>query len=151
SDYFQFDGEKLRDEVRAWLLKQGPGRVGTGDDNYDGTLMNLIGITYAYYYELGDAHVQNKLINELFSVHGPFDDHDLQEPEQKALGLKLDITETENHVLRIEVARYLTNQLRFRRERHPDFDNERNGMDEWMLKYLREFLVRDFIEYNARP
>ncbi len=51
----------------------------------------------------------------------------------------------------IESARYLTNQLLFKREGDPQFDNARNGMDEWMLKHLQHFLLDDFIEYNARP
>jgi hypothetical protein len=51
----------------------------------------------------------------------------------------------------IESARYLTNQLLYKRTGDPKYDNARNGMDEWMLKHLQQFLKTDFIEYNARP
>src|SRR5690348_4835735 len=74
--------------------------------------------------------------------------------------------ETENHVLMTESARYLTNQLLLGEAQSlhigdpqsPElararqlYDNELNGMEDWMLTHLQGFLQHDFHEYNARP
>src|SRR5262249_23658871 len=61
------------------------------------------------------------------------------------------VPETENHVLLIESARYLTNQLRFTTTHRRKYDNRANGMNTWMLRHLRQFAQHDFLEYNARP
>ena len=77
----------------------------------------------------------------------------------------ISVSESENHILMTESARYLSNQLLLRRagERDPthmtkawlDADllhnNTRNGMQDWMLQHLQQFLKSDFHEYNARP
>jgi hypothetical protein len=67
------------------------------------------------------------------------------------------ISETENHLLMMETSRYLTNQI-FRSDleaaKHPvpsAFDNGTNGLRRWMLDHFRQFMVQDFVEYNARP
>jgi hypothetical protein len=80
-----------------------------------------------------------------------------------------DVPETENHVLMIATARYLTNQLLYPRflgktigpgvPLWPFYDNRRNGnvddsvptcMDQ-VLYLLRNKLRDDFAEYNAKP
>lgn len=68
--------------------------------------------------------------------------------------------ETENHILMIETARYLTNQLLLLPNPfviptgtptyNPDFDNTVNGMRTWMLKHLQKYLQNDFYEFNSR-
>ncbi|MEO3809478.1 hypothetical protein ABGB17_10810 [Sphaerisporangium sp. B11E5] len=63
----------------------------------------------------------------------------------------LKVDESENHRLLIETSRYLTNQLLARTDKSARYDNERNGMNTFMLKWLQSFLKNDFIEYNARP
>jgi hypothetical protein len=65
------------------------------------------------------------------------------------------IGETENHILTIHTARYLTNQLLYQRDHHPSHDNRRNGdgnlsCTELMLLLLRNILRDDFSEYNAK-
>jgi hypothetical protein len=74
------------------------------------------------------------------------------------VGVKLArIGETENHILQIHTVRYLTNQLLYQRDRDPNHDNRRNGSDDsltctnLMLLLLRNFLMNDFSEYNAKP
>ena len=76
-----------------------------------------------------------------------------------------DIGETENHILAILTARYLTNQLLYQRhdyhEDGGDFDNRRNGSEteghyrpgctDLVLELLRNMLKDDFSEYNAKP
>ena len=51
---------------------------------------------------------------------------------------------SENHIMATESARLLTNQLL-------GIDNATNGMRDWMLGRLQQFLKGDFHEYNARP
>lgn len=75
------------------------------------------------------------------------------------INVKLEnIPETENHVLMIATARYLTNQLLYQRTHDIRYDNRRNGdasdsrphsMDH-VLSLLRNYLRNDFAEYNAK-
>ena len=80
------------------------------------------------------------VLGDLFGVH----------PKIKTLG------ETENHILMIHTARYLTNQLLYQRDQDPQHDNRRNGSDDsptcmrLMLYLLRNILLDDFSEYNAK-
>jgi hypothetical protein len=83
---------------------------------------------------------------------------------------KFQIPETENHILMIETSRFLTNNLMRRDYECTDvtiqgltcsrddyrgytkrFDNSANRTAEWILRYLQDFLKRDFIEFNSRP
>ncbi|MEK6623885.1 MAG: hypothetical protein AABY86_02890, partial [Bdellovibrionota bacterium] len=62
--------------------------------------------------------------------------------------------DTENHILMTETSRLLANQLMFK---HPDvqdkerYDNQKNGMNAWMLNFLQYFFEDYFEEYNSRP
>ncbi len=68
-----------------------------------------------------------------------------------------DIPETENHQLMSETSRYLKNQQIASgdySDLFPDwdsatYDNRTNGFNEWMIKHLFQFLLRDFEEYNS--
>ncbi len=163
-DYFQGNGRGYRLEASKSLLGQriasksgtttdtsvgttiftaGLERKRTGD--YDVGLTALTAIIYKYYHVM-PPEVQNHIINNLLNKRGPFDPGDLW-----PFGHAPPVPESENHVMMIETARYLTNQLLYRRQGDAQYDNSRNGMDEWMLKHLQHFLLNDFIEYNARP
>ncbi len=65
------------------------------------------------------------------------------------------IPETENHILQIEVARYLTNQLILERVgidgNHGHYPDHQRRLRNWLLGYLGNIARRDFIEYNSRP
>lgn len=66
------------------------------------------------------------------------------------------VTETENHILMTEGARYLKNQWYFERgtdeqRGRPEFDNDRNGLGEWLLDYLRDIQNAGFYEFNSIP
>src|SRR4029077_20728298 len=55
-----------------------------------------------------------------------------------------------------ESSRYLTNQLLLRELKDSGqydsaFDNGANGMTDWLLSLLQDFLKSDFDEYNSRP
>jgi hypothetical protein len=113
----------------------------TGD--YDINLTFLTAVIYKYYHVL-TPDARNHIV-DLLNKRGPYD------PEDAWPFKPLPIPESENHLMMIETARYLTNQLLYRRLGDVHCDNARNGMDEWMLKHLQGFLMNDFIEYNARP
>ncbi len=139
------------------------------EGNYDMSQMHLLHMAYAYYDELSEA-AREHLITVLLAggrvrrvniddivTNGPVPNDwaragflDLGIVNVKRIG------ETENHILTIHTARYLTNQLLYQRDHHPDHDNRRNGSDdapsctELMLALLRNILRDDFSEYNAK-
>ena len=72
------------------------------------------------------------------------------------IGSVKDIGETENHIISMLSARYLTNQLLYQRDPKPDYDNRRNAKNggptcmSLVLAQLRNILRCDFSEYNAK-
>ena len=159
----------------GWCGTFGPGVDGAFDvagnfpeGNYDMSEMHLLQIAYRYYDELSPA-AQDLLIEVLLAtgtVHRPGDDDVVTSgrvPEDWSRagfvspgGIHVRIGETENHILMIHTARYLTNQLLYQRDPTPDRDN-RNNSDgrvscmELLLYLLRNILRDDFCEYNAKP
>lgn len=71
----------------------------------------------------------------------------------RSLGL---VVETENHTLMTEGARYLKNQW-YRQHGTPEqranpaYDNDRNGLGDWLLGYLRSIQEAGFHEFNSIP
>ncbi|MGK5087541.1 hypothetical protein WDW86_08280 [Bdellovibrionota bacterium FG-2] len=64
--------------------------------------------------------------------------------------------ETENHILLTESSRFLTNQIRLNELKAQGkydayFDNDKNGMSAALLRFMQNFLKRDFDEFNSRP
>lgn len=136
--------------------------------NYDLTQMHLLQIAYRYYDKLSPP-AQELLINVLLAtgrIHRPGEDDIVTSggvPNDWARAGTINfivhvsrIGETENHMLQIHTARYLTNQLLYQRDRDPNHDNRRNGSDDaptctnLLLDLLRNFLKDDFSEYNAK-
>lgn len=184
-DYFPTSAwaEPLREMVARAIRSANPGWAGTfgpgvdaatdlfGDfpeGNYDMTQMFLLPIVYRYYDELPHA-AREHLIIELLAhglVHRPrVPDHWthgwLPEDWSRAgfvspLGIHVRIGETENHILMILTATYLTNQLLYQRNPNPDYDNRRNGDEKrpsctaLLLFLLQRMLQNDFSEYNAK-
>jgi hypothetical protein len=178
----------LQRMVSQAILKASPGWCGTfgpdvGDQanaeggfegNYDITQMWLLPLAYSYYDELPDA--RERLITLLLargrihraSIAGDDDaftsggaPSDWSTAGFVSLGPAKfsDVPETENHVLAIATARYLTNQLLYQRFRTPNFDNRRNGDPgnsspdclEQVLGLLRNVLRDGCAEYNSKP
>ena len=134
---------EVNDAIRRQKIKS---RSGTDSDacgrtgEYDVALKGYVRLIYRYPHLLApDVRYR---IHRLLNKTGPHD---------KADDLVCGTSETENHRLLIESSRYLTNQLRARTSDKKEFDNARNGMDEYMLRWLRLFLQNDFVEYNSRP
>ena len=126
--------------------------------NYDFALTSLMPIMYDHRAALSDKsyrHVLDVLLNQKGGA-------DKVSKSVDRCGFKF--PETENHMAMTEAARYLTNQLLLKQagedhdpnteafaEADRKYNNERNGMNEWMLKHLQGFLKNDFHEYNSKP
>lgn len=60
--------------------------------------------------------------------------------------------ETENHIFMSETSRYLKNQwLRENGDTSKYYDNQRNGLEKWLLNHLEEKFRAGFFEFNAQP
>jgi hypothetical protein len=183
-DYFPGDrANQLRALVSDALLRSSPGwcgtfgpGVGTSDlisdflqGNYDMTQQHLLRTAYAYFDELTPAareHLISALLargrihrvnlDDTFTSGGPPNDWSRAGYVSPA-GMHDRIGETENHILMINTARYLSNQLMYQRHRHVVYDNRRNGSHgapsclDLLLYLLRNILRDDFSEYNAKP
>lgn len=170
--------------TQGWCGSFGPGVDGTVDvadifgdheeGNYDMSQMHLIPIAYRYYDELNDD-VRKHLIIDLLQkglIRRPNLDDIWTSGEAPGdwsragymeipdlLGIDINVKrigETENHILTIHTARYLTNQLLYQRDHDPSHDNRRNRSEdgpsctELILGLLRNILRDDFSEYNAK-
>ena len=190
-DYFpDVHADGLRPMVSEAILAASPGWCGTfgpgvdsffdvafgnpPEGNYDMSQMHLLQIAYRYYDELS-PEARDRLIQVLLAtgrIHRP-DAEDVvtsgKVPEDwsraghvHAAHIKIRIGETENHILTIHTARYLTNQLLYQQDLvdkrdSTDRDNRHNGdgrrpsCTELMLYLLQGILRDDFSEYNAKP
>jgi hypothetical protein len=184
ADYFPDapNAKPLRSNVSEAIMLAGPGWCGTFgpdvsdqakshmDANYDFAQMFILPLVYNFYDEL-TPEARERLITLLLGqgrIHrASLDDtltsggapNDWSRAGYVSLGVKLaDIPETENHVLMIATARYLTNQLLYQRDHDPSHNNRGNGdpgdsrpncMDQ-VLGLLRNYLRDDFAEYNAK-
>lgn len=161
----------------GWVGTFGPGvdelaLVGDWPEgNYDMAQMHLLMMAYRYYDEL-TPQAREHLINELLqkgTLHRPGHDDthtsgsvpvDWERAgtvEVPIIGTDItQIGETENHILMILTARYLSNQLLFQRTRQQVHDNRRNGSNggpgctDLVLSLLRNILRGDFSEYNSK-
>jgi hypothetical protein len=188
-DYFpDSSATHLRAMVSEAILAARPGWCGTfGPDvgirdllgdflagDYDMSQMHLLQIVYSYYDELS-AEAREHLIDLLRAgrIHRPgldeyFTSGKVPVDWRRAGfvgGAEITIGETENHILMILTARYLTNQLLYQRDPDPVYDNRRHGMisifglslqvspncTELVLTLLQRMLRGDFSEYNAKP
>jgi hypothetical protein len=177
-DYFPERPERgrcLRALVTAALTQASPGWFGTygpnqsslfeaherQEGNYDMTQMGLIPIAYQFYGELSET-AREHLITSLLAcgrIRRPdFGDALTSGPVQphwRDAG-PLEQGETENHILMMLTTRYLTNQLLYQRDHSRTLDNRRNETEdgpscmELLLGLLRNVLVDDFSEYNAK-
>ena len=157
----------------GWCGSFGPGVDGafslTGEEgNYDMSLMHLVPMAYRHYDDLSPA-ARELLITQLLArgrAHRPRVDDTFTSGRNPVDwsragfispgGYHVDIGETENHVLMIVTARYLTNQLLYQQNGGTEHDNRRNGDEHrWscfslLLYLLRNMLRGDFSEYNAK-
>ena len=157
----------------GWCGTNGPGvdgatSLGKTEGNYDMTEMSLLPLAYGYYDDLS-TDARELLINELLQrgrIHRPNEDDTFtsgRNPNDwgraghvSPVGYEVDIGETENHIMMIVTARYLTNQLLFQRTGGIEHDNRRNQSDDspscfsLLMTLLRQMVRGDFSEYNAK-
>ena len=137
----------------------GASQVCSRDGDYDFALTLLLPIAYEHRVLL-EHSTYDHMLDTLLTEKGGVD---------KVSGhisiCSIPVSETENHILMTESARYLSNQLLLRRAGEQDpthttkafldadllYNNTRNGLRDFMLQHLQHFLKSDFHEYNARP
>ncbi len=145
------------EKVSQFLMRsQIRSKSGTGSDEipgchrtgeWDVALKGLVVVLYRY----GDL-LQPQVYDHVLGLLNQTGPHNPDVEQWNCMGIS--IPESENHLLNIETSRFLTNQLLTKSPRgagHVEFDNQTNGMKEYMLKTLQQFLRNDFKEYNARP
>jgi hypothetical protein len=184
ADYFPDDpaGAPLRGQVDAAMLQAGPGwcgsygpkigSLGQGDTegNYDMNQLAIVPLVYNFFWSLSPAARQQAItlllargrihrasLDDTFTSGAAPNDWS-RAGYVKFIGKVHDIPETENHVLAIGSARYLTNQLLFALDGDAAHDNRRNGDASngvpscmaQLLGLLRNELIDGFAEYNAK-
>lgn len=151
----------------GWCGSFGPSDEAEG--NYDFNQMFILALVYNF-YDVLTPQAQDRAVMQLLAngrIRRPNLDDTLTSgvcPDDwtragyvSLAGLNVgDYPETENHVLMIATARYLTNQLLYQRDQNPAYDNRRNGKGsrpnciDQVLGLLRNQLRDDFAEYNAK-
>lgn len=62
------------------------------------------------------------------------------------------VRDTENHLLMTEGSRYLKNRwLALHGYTEPEYDNMKNGLEEWLLSFLGELSEAGLYEFNSMP
>ena len=77
---------------------------------------------------------EGKIINDLLPLYG--NPPKVHKTKFKLSGFacgSFEVPETENHIIMVNVSKYLTNQLR-------GVDNQANGFDRWMVEHMDIFL-----------
>jgi hypothetical protein len=147
---FTPDGQSVPSALLApqilMTMNKGDGKVGTGHE-YDFALRDLAVIAYRYSQLIGPQGV-SYILNQLVpsDVLGPLNSDD----EGYSI-LGIDVPETENHLLMIESSRYLFNQLFHDIKAEDQYDNNKNGLTGWLLGFLQQSAMHDFMEFSARP
>jgi hypothetical protein len=179
--FVSHDGEKRSETAAPAALRQltqvsldrpgedGLGLVGTDGAStkrdYDMALKGLVTLAYRYRYLLdngiqeGEPNGVDFILDQLVPVTPGVDDgranisggHDVQIEIVYQTAARLPTAETENHLLMIESSRYLFNQLRFDRTADIKFDNIKNGLRDWLLRYMHTIAKHDFLEFNSTP
>src|ERR1700730_5182752 len=175
ADYFRSGGEALRGLVSEAIMKAAPGwcgtfgpavtgafSLGTNEGNYDMEQMFILPLVYNFYEDL-TPEARERLITVLLAqgriqrpnLHDTLTSGGAPNDWSRAgyvspLGFHANIPETENHVLMIATARYLTNQLLYQRDHLPCHDNRRNGDPGVRANCMDQVLGNDFAEYNGQ-
>jgi len=127
--------------------------------DYDMNLTTLMKIAYRHEKELL-PDTRCHMLRTLFVLKGGVKNFDKEENVHLS-GIWTPIRETENHVLMIQSARFLSNNLYVRWAADiantcpdvavpTDVDNDANGMTDWWLENLQLLLRHDFYEFSSR-
>jgi hypothetical protein len=132
-------------------MTKGDGKVGT-TGKYDFALKGLAVLVYRYGHLLGQDGVSYILDNLVpGDIPGP---HHSTDDGYSVVLVDIptaNIPESENHLLMIESSRYLFNQLLHDRNHDDKYDNNKNGLTDWLLRFMQQSAMHDFMEFSARP
>lgn len=139
--------------VNTYLLNQHPwGRSGSTwalhpEGDYDFTLAALTGVLYLF----GESpyvlfpETRDHLLSTLLIEEGG--NPAITVP--RTLGL---VRDTENHLLMTEGSRYLKNRwLALHGNADPRYNNLKNGLETWLLSFLKELREAGLYEFNSVP
>ncbi len=148
------DLDKINQQLATGKPYTNPGTdflpVRKGD--YDFALVNFTSMIYRNWDNPNlKPEARLNLVKSLYNQEGK--EH---LPGRWLLGI---IPETENHLLMTESSRYLKNQIV---QKHgmsystnnlkpQDYDNSKNGFNDWFINHLSQFTRNDFDEYNSKP
>ncbi|MGW0523555.1 LGFP repeat-containing protein [Crossiella sp. NPDC003009] len=118
------------------------------DGEYDTALKSLSLVLHRY-TDLMYPVTRSHLLDKLLSKYGPPDLND-RRVTCTVEEITVSVPETENHQLLIESSRYLTNQLLFAATGKAELNNNTNGLRDYLLEHLQQFVKHDFMEYNSR-
>ena len=155
SSIFPLIGAAIGLVVGAFI---GAGNIDKPGD-YDMNLTTLMKIAYRHEKDLF-PDTRCHMMRTLFVLKGGVKNLD-DEANVHISGIPTPIRETENHVLMIQSARFLTNNLYVRWAADiattcpdvavpSDVDNDANGMTDWWLETLHLLLRHDFYEFSSR-
>jgi hypothetical protein len=121
--------------------------------DYDFALVDLVRLAYVARDNPGSLSDEafRRLVREVLNLRG---NSRRAKFSMRCLGVRVHLTDTENHILMSEISQYLTNQLLAELPEHagdPLYDNVANGNRDWMLRHLQQFFFSYFEEYNSRP
>ena len=139
------ESNELIKSMSVWGRSGSKWRLNPKGD-YDFTTIWMVRLLYEFGHEdeILFPETRDYLVNTLLDSGGK---PDLYVP--LSLGMVFD---TENHLLMREGTRYLKNQWK---KTHGSeaarYDNHRNGMERWMVRYLNAIRVNGLYEYNSMP
>ena len=132
------------------------------DGDYDFATIDIVQLLYVakQYPNSMPLKVYHNIRDTLLSISGPInvDQSYALQCQVDFLGrwfrpkVTLRIVDTENHILQIQISRYLSNQLLL--EANPnnqEYNNTANGNTVWLLQYISTLVQAYFYEYNSCP
>ena len=123
------------------------GILGSRKGDYDMALKGLMVVLHRYRSLLAPEQV-DFIVRELVPpvLPGP-----LNHGFESYVLITENAPETENHLLMINSSKYLVNKLLFEKTGQQQYNNDTNGVRQWLLEWMQNFAKFDFMEFNARP
>ncbi len=132
-------------QFKAWGTTGTSGKLNKKGD-YDFSQIQFINLVWYFkqspdiLYPATATHIINHLVIDNGSKST------LKAPNTMGL-----IRETENHILMKEISRYLKNQWLYEKDQTLAYNNQENGMTDFLKAHLEEMKKTGFYEFNANP
>lgn len=124
--------------------------------DYDFALIDFLNLYFVakendpgYLYFTAEA--RHAIVDKMLNLRGKITETYTLDCGIGILRLPVEIEETENHILMMAVARYLTNEILYADSGSTDFNNIQNGNKQWMLDHFAKLARDHFYEYNSKP